>query len=372
MVNCSRFNTPIYDFLNNASPVKSLPILSDPTEEDSDGDGIEDEADAVPLKVTLELFKIVDSIDYKPNVDFVDKRYDLSKKCYKIRPFSDTTIKNFVINKSLYPISFISGSTHVAGSLISFWNDGSDNIQMAKMENASRLMNHYLEGSGKEFIFSSFDVMGAIMTHQANIDHYLFNMKKLTNEIENSLTPGYNLTLSTTENCGLRATCYFSGKEDITYKDDYDKFLDLLMPENCTIDDYLTDDCEMSHGKIHYENSSALDWGNTIGESFVGIVCEAKCYNSLLDEYTGNQNAQPLYTMTFRYYIIDIYEWAYHYDGELKFLHDLHETGNAQQFLMSGYFERTITWQKGEMETADGENRLLSTLVNMDLPFMED
>lgn len=39
---------------------------------------------------------------------------------------------------------------------------------------------------------------------------------------------------------------------------------------------------------------------------------------------------------------------------------------------MSGYFERTITWQKGEMETADGENRLLSTLVNMDLPFMED
>ena len=43
MVNCARYNTPTYDFLNNASPVKYLPILSDPTEEDSDGDGIYDQ-----------------------------------------------------------------------------------------------------------------------------------------------------------------------------------------------------------------------------------------------------------------------------------------------------------------------------------------
>ena len=42
MVNCARYNTPIYDFLNNESPVKYLPILSDPTEEDSDGDGLLD------------------------------------------------------------------------------------------------------------------------------------------------------------------------------------------------------------------------------------------------------------------------------------------------------------------------------------------
>ena len=114
------------------------------------------------------------------------------------------------------------------------------------------------------------------------------------------------------------------------------------MPKDCTIDDYLTDSCGMSHSLTHYENSNALDWGNTTGESFVGIVCEAKCYNNLLDKVTGNPNAQPVYTMMFRYYIIDIYEWAYHFDRQLKILHDLHETGNAQQFLMSGYFERTI------------------------------
>ena len=46
---------------------------------------------------------------------------------------------------------------------------------------------------------------------------------------------------------------------------------------------------------------------------------------------------------------------------------DLHETGNAQQFLMSGYLERTITWQKDEMETSDGEDILLSILVNGDI-----
>ena len=43
MVNCSRYNTPIYDFLKyDTPPIKYLPILSDPTEEDSDGDELLD------------------------------------------------------------------------------------------------------------------------------------------------------------------------------------------------------------------------------------------------------------------------------------------------------------------------------------------
>lgn len=43
MVNCSRYNTPIYDFLKyDTPPIKYLPILSDPTEEDSDGDDLYD------------------------------------------------------------------------------------------------------------------------------------------------------------------------------------------------------------------------------------------------------------------------------------------------------------------------------------------
>ena len=43
MVNCSRYNTPIYDFLKyDTPPIKYLPILSDLTEEDSDGDDLYD------------------------------------------------------------------------------------------------------------------------------------------------------------------------------------------------------------------------------------------------------------------------------------------------------------------------------------------
>lgn len=39
----ARYNTPIYDFLKyDTPPVKYLPILSDPTKEDSDGDGLID------------------------------------------------------------------------------------------------------------------------------------------------------------------------------------------------------------------------------------------------------------------------------------------------------------------------------------------
>lgn len=93
-----------------------------------------------------------------------------------------------------------------------------------------------------------------------------------------------------------------------------------------------------------------------------GIVCDAKCYKDPVGEILGNTQDRTIYTMTFRYYIIDIYEWAYHFDGELKVLHDLHETGNAQQHLMSGYLERTIKWEKGELESAEGESKLLSAL----------
>lgn len=358
----TRFNiNGEYNFLiNDIRQIHYLPILSDPTDEDTDDDKKKDDADATPLKKIDKCFKAVNSINQKPKVDFVEKRYDLSKKCYNIRPFDDSYLKNIVLDKALYPISFAAGNTHIIGGLISYWNDGE--VQLAEMKNASKAINHYLGGSGKEYIFSSTDVWGAIVTHKANIDHYVFNMKKLTKAIEESLNPGYSMSFSTTEDCNLRATCYFSGKDDSDVKNNYDDYLNLIIPKGNTIDDYLTDSCDLIHDFTHYENNSALDWGNTIGESFVGIVCDAKCYKDPVSEILGNTQDRTIYTMTFRYYIIDIYEWAYHFDGELKVLHDLHETGNAQQYLMSGYLERTIKWEKGELESAEGKSKLLSAL----------
>lgn len=53
--------------------------------------------------------------------------------------------------------------------------------------------------------------------------------------------------------------------------------------------------------------------------------------------------------MTFRYYLNDIYEWT----TEAKkrdignIFHAFHEVGYAQEYLMDGYIEMTISWKEG-------------------------
>lgn len=81
------------------------------------------------------------------------------------------------------------------------------------------------------------------------------------------------------------------------------------------------------------------DWQNTVGESFGSIVAEVSRH--------GNT-----YSMKYRYYFIDIYEWALHY-GEtfppsiVSSLHIFHEAGTAQEYLMNGSFEGVLTWKIG-------------------------
>lgn len=137
-----------------------------------------------------------------------------------------------------------------------------------------------------------------------------------------------------------------------------------------TIYDYVTEGCNtngIEHGNLAYESTAAVDLGSAIGESFGAIVCEVKCIPAIKsNSFVKENEKQPTYEMKFRYYIIDIYEWAYHYDREMKYLHNLHECGLAHQFLMSGYLERTMTWEKGEISsTLITENsKLMSTLYN--------
>ena len=86
-----------------------------------------------------------------------------------------------------------------------------------------------------------------------------------------------------------------------------------------------------------YFNYVNRDWFNTVGESRAAIVAEVSI----------KENS---YTMKYRYYFKDIYEWAYHYDHDpLSFMfHYYHETGQAQEYLMNGSFEGEITWTAGE------------------------
>lgn len=65
----SDFERYLYYVINNTY---ILPIYSDPTEEDSDADGLLDNLDANPFKIFDDRFIIVDDINYFPKIDFID------------------------------------------------------------------------------------------------------------------------------------------------------------------------------------------------------------------------------------------------------------------------------------------------------------
>ena len=79
------------------------------------------------------------------------------------------------------------------------------------------------------------------------------------------------------------------------------------------------------------------------------------------------------YTMTYRYYLCDIYEWCVdHSTNEMNIedkMYALHLYGWAKQFLIDGYLESTITWRKGERLSSETElyNSTISNLILMSM-----
>ena len=66
-------------------------------------------------------------------------------------------------------------------------------------------------------------------------------------------------------------------------------------------------------------------------------------------------------------YFKDIYEWAYHYEIDdnsiSKPLHAAHESGVAQEYLMTGYFEGYLKWNLDEKVVSKNVyTQLFSTL----------
>ncbi len=59
-----------------------------------------------------------------------------------------------------------------------------------------------------------------------------------------------------------------------------------------------------------------LDWSFAIGDSYCGLVGKAKRNGST-------------YTLNYKVYLMDYYEWGYHVDGGDEDAHMLHECGLA-------------------------------------------
>lgn len=86
------------------------------------------------------------------------------------------------------------------------------------------------------------------------------------------------------------------------------------------------------------------DWNLALGSCYGGMIAEV-CSNG------------DFYETKYRYYIIDIYEWAGHEidaDTLSLMLHRLHEIGLSHQYLFSGYYEGTISRKKGQTTADEG------------------
>lgn len=297
--------------------------------EDNDGDGLANKDDPYPDEPFDDRFEIVSDYSHEPTVDFVDERYKKSQECYASKSLIGDD--NYLINPFLAICALLSGESDLpTDTLISDAADllfashpydfGEHPLRASDsnaMEHAADALMHYALNSGNKVIYSEADSCEMIYSSVNNLDHLLRNVTRTIKCAEEVLLDNNTIIISSKSNSGFKALCFDNkGK-------------------NCDIDnDYKTAN---HHIYGTYCNYVHKDWQNTIGEAYGNIV--AKITRS------GN-----VYTMEYSYYIIDIYEWAYHSDtnDELSSkLHIFHELGDSQEYLLQGKFEGSITWTSG-------------------------
>ena len=306
-------------------------VNSDPSKADTDGDGISDEKDAEPRKKFNENFKITNDYTIIPNIDFVDSEYEKSIISYNINDdisnvATDSTF--YLLKGILYLASTIADKTELTGLVLNFLQSGLDNFNIGNCPHASDAINHFLSNSGSTYHFSNGEICDSILSTNNNVIHLKSNIESLMSVAEETCRNS-QIEIASNSNANFMGACYFN-------KGDH---------------------CQLNHmGIVNYENPYSIDWQNTTGESFCGLT-------ALVD------NTDDLYTMTFRYYIIDIYEWVPAPGDTLSnVMHELHKVGVAREYLMNGYFESTINWHKGERIT-DGVMKqiytdMVKTMVN--------
>lgn len=189
----------------------------------------------------------------------------------------------------------------------------------------AKFISWYLFANGKTLYLSEDNMYQIIMESKHNREHYAYNinqMKKAVEEILTSKNTYYNpISISVKSNSLFKGTCY---KGNYCQKKEESQI-------------YFSD------SGIFYDDTTALDWGYAIGESLCTMSAEAFMKNGE-------------YYMNFRYYIIDNYEYAYHWEEEEgnisipdKAGHRLHETGTGREFKIIGVYNDVIKWKPGEI-----------------------
>ncbi len=308
---------------------------------DNDNDGIPNKDDPYPDEPFDDRFEIINSFNYEPTIDFVEERYKRSQECY-----GGTTITgpNGIDKKVpsaygsnilglLASFASMDNKYSIADEIISdvfgikysidFYNHQERKNNTKSMDHAADALLHYFEGSGEPVTYLENDICELISSSLNNLDHLHRNITRVMKCAESTVTDNGTIILATKSDSSIKAICFDSkGAED--------------GGAACDINDDPKTALHHNSGLIHC-NYTHRDWQNTFGESFGSIVAEIN--------RSGNK-----YTMNYKYYVIDLYEWAFHSDKDpLSYIfHVYHENGLAQEYIIKGSFEGTITWSAGE------------------------
>ena len=187
------------------------------------------------------------------------------------------------------------------------------------------MLYYYLTNSTSELQLPEEDVTEVISCHPNNILHLQYNINQLMNAAEQTTLNTTNV-LCTTSDSYMRTVCMVDRESA----------------------------CELRNVEVNGIRHPSTMMGLTTGIQADWNLALGSCYGGMIAEVCSNGD---FYEMKYRYYIIDIYEWAGHEidaDTLSLMLHRLHEIGLSHQYLFSGYYEGTISWKKGQTTADEG------------------
>ncbi|NLG03056.1 MAG: hypothetical protein GX567_04390 [Clostridia bacterium] len=292
---------------------------------DTDGDGLKDKDDPYPHEPFDERFEIVD--DYNstfPESDFVNKRWQESEECYgSVSANVGDIIAAKFIKASLTELAGLAYYLPLSG----IWSalQGSDNkLTWSQLPNAAEMLWEYLNNDTNRLILHPSDVKEIISCHDNNILHLKYNINQLLKVAEQT-TYNNSAVICTMPDSNMRSVC----------------MVDRL--GECELRGIDINGVKHPHTMQKITTGKQADWNLSVGS----------CYGGMVADITSDGNN---YSMKYRYYILDIYEWAAHVaepETLSQMIHRLHELGEAHQFLIAGYYEGTLHWKKGESTAND-------------------
>ena len=288
-------------------------LSSNPTAVDSDNDKLSDDKDPEPYKHFDKRFMLVDSFDYVPSVEFVDRHYEKGQECYFKRLATPADAAKWTALSGVLNAAYITPWVQFTIDRISADNMGIDNYEEISAVNFSKMLSHYLGNTGNIYYLDNDDMAGIIYSQKNNYEHMVYNVQQFKSAAEEIVVNDGEAYISTSGGNDFKVACY--------------KAIN----------------CQNHIAGKGYDDSLAANWGYAIGEALGGMTGKVSLNNGV-------------YHAKIKYYLIDTYEFPVHWDSNLKdddfniWAHDLHECGLAKEYKIIGEYSINISWEKGTQE----------------------